>query len=304
MYITIRFRWLVFSVLLYLLVFQYAMAEKQIFEGWLENPNGGGILPIWMELEISNKGDAEGWYCYRIDGDKIMVSGTVSDDEYYLGVHGTSGKKKETLAFHKDADSLAGEWLKGTLSLSVTLFEVAPNQESFIPLNVKTDFSKRIKKNIDTVLDIEYMMVRKGLASIKVYHTRNSGSRDWVSYHTVDLQKNTEINLLEYIDANAFGSLKIMSDTYAEQMAREQLEILTKEDIIEMLQCGFSKDEDFHLDAIILYPNRTGITLFYEDLFGLSEACKLYAFPVEYSIPVSLFKSCIKKGSVLFRYFN
>lgn len=47
---------------------------------------------------------------------------------------------------------------------------------------------------------------------------------------------------------------------------------------MEMVQCGFSKEDDFHFDAVVLYPHKTGITLYYQDLFGLDEACLPYIF--------------------------
>ena len=283
---------------------QDAYAKKVSFEGWFVQPDIAGILPIWVELEVSNNGNIQGWFCYRIDGEKSLLQGTVDGDDYSLSVPGTKGKYKEVLTFSKDADSLTGEWKKGNEYMSLTLYDASEDQEQFIPLQIKTNFSKMTKKHTDSIVDIEYLMVRKGLVSVKVYHSKASGTRDWASYHTIDLQKNKEINLLEYVDANAFKALKIVSDNYAELQAREQLESLTTEDIMEMVQCGFSKEDDFHFDAVVLYPHKTGITLYYQDLFGLDEACLPYIFPIEYEIPLKDFTSCIKKGSLLTRFFH
>lgn len=50
---------------------QDAYAKKVSFEGWFVQPDIAGILPIWVELEVSNNGNIQGWFCYRIDGEKV-----------------------------------------------------------------------------------------------------------------------------------------------------------------------------------------------------------------------------------------
>ena len=121
---------------------QDAYAKKVSFEGWFVQPDIAGILPIWVELEVSNNGNIQGWFCYRIDGEKSLLQGSVDGADYSLSVPGTKGKYKEVLTFSKDADSLTGEWKKGNEYMSLTLYDASEDQEQFIPLQIKTNFSK------------------------------------------------------------------------------------------------------------------------------------------------------------------
>lgn len=272
-----------------------------IYEGWIDPDITGSIVPIWMELEESN-GAYSGWYVNRIEPDTLYFQGKRQKGSIVLNVLIGNNRIKETFTLNAENGILSGYWkpYKG-YDTDVILFPTDSIYKNVMKLELNSAMLKKGKGKQDSITDIHYLMVRKGLASLKVFRERKDIGRPWISYHVIDLLKNREIQLTDYLEQYAFAKLKINGDSFAEAEAEKQLELYSEEEIEQMVQCGFHNNEELHLDNVVLYPNRMSLTLDYLNVFGMNSECDYLLYPIQYSFSFEEFKPCIRQGTFLGR---
>lgn len=291
--------------LLFIITFlclQTSDAISEIYEGWLDPDSTGPIQPLWMELNEDKSGQFTGWYVNRIEPDTVYFKGERAKKGIVLKVMANRTVVKEQFTLHESDSGLEGLWkpAKGYGS-DIRLFKTEADFAKIMQVSIDPNVLRKGKGKQDSISDIQYLMVRKGIASIKVYRERNDGHRPWISYHVIDLIKKKEIQLTDYLIDHAFATKKIDADSHAEEVAIEQLKQYAEDELITMQDCGMNLDQELHLDNVILYPNRTAITFDYLNVFGMHEECEYLMYPIQYTIPIEEFKACIRPGSFLSR---
>ena len=289
-------------LLILLLSFRLDYAHSELYEGWFDSDSTGPIIPIWMELNEVKPGEFTGWYANRIEPDTVYFKGVRRKKELMLKVMVNKTVVKEQFSLYETESGFEGVWKpsKGYGS-DIRLFKIGPEFVKTMHVFIDSSILRKGKGKQDSISDIQYLMVRKGIASIKVYRERNDGHRPWISYHVIDIMKNKEIQLSDYLIDHAFATKKIYADSYAEEIAIEQLKQFAEDELSTMQDCGMNLDQELHLDNVILYPNRTAITFDYLNVFGMHEDCEYLMYPIQYTIPIEEFKSCIRPGSFLSR---
>lgn len=274
----------------------------EIYEGWIDSDSLEPIQPIWMEINRDASGTFTGWYMNRVNLDSLPLIGEMTKSGLILKVMNGRKTVAEQFTLSKSHLGYEGFWkpAKGYNS-DVRLFKTESIYHSTMKLNIDTNILRKGKGWQNSITDIQYLMVRKGIASIKVFRERMQGDRPWISYHVIDLLKNKEIQLTDYLNALTFSKTKIVADAHAEQEAVNQLKEYAEEDLEAMKDCGLELDNELHLDDFMLYPNRTAITFDYHNIFGMKVDCDYELFPVRFTMPIEDFKQCIKPGSFLSR---
>jgi hypothetical protein len=277
-------------------------SKAEIFEGWLDPDSTGPINPIWMELHEENPAHFSGWYVNRIEPDTIYFKGEKGKSGLVLKVMANRSVVKEQFILTETEHGFEGIWkpIKG-YSSDVRLFKTDAEYAKTMHVSIDSKILRKGKGMQDSISDIQYLMIRKGIASIKVYRERSDGHRPWISYHVIDLLKNKEIQLTDYLIDHVFSNKKIDADSHAEEVAIEQLKQYAEDELNAMQDCGMNLDQELHLDNLILYPNRTKITFDYLNVFGMHEDCEYLMYPIQYSLTIEEFKSCIRPGSFLSR---
>lgn len=276
--------------------------HAEVYEGWLDADSTGPIIPLWLEMHEDGKGKFAGWYVNRIDPDTIVFTGERMKSGLVLTVKGARNVVKEQFTLQPSSYGYSGYWkpAKG-YGADLHLFLSDEQYAKTMHVSIDPKILRKGKSQQDSISDLQYLMVRKGIASIKVYRERNDGHRPWISYHVIDVMKNKEIQLTDYLIDHVFAKTKIQADDHAEGEALNQLKQFSEEEIASMEQCGMNLDQDLHLDNIVLYPNRTSVTFDYLNVFGMHEDCEHYMYPVQFTLPIETFAPCIRPGSFLTR---
>ena len=274
----------------------------EIYEGWIDSDSLEPIQPIWMEINRDASGTFTGWYLNRVNHDSMSLIGEMTKSGLILKVMNGRKTVAEQFTLSKSHLGYEGFWkpAKGYNS-DVRLFKTESIYQSTMKLNIDTNILRKGKGWQNSITDIQFLMVRKGIASIKVFRERIHGDRPWISYHVIDLLKNKEIQLTDYLNSLTFSKTKIVADAHAEQEAINQLKEYAEEDLEAMKDCGLDLDNELHLDDFMLYPNRTAITFDYHNIFGMKVDCDYELFPVRFTMPIEDFKQCIKPGTFLSR---
>jgi len=277
----------------------------EVYEGWMDPDSTGPITPIWMEIHESTAGTYVGWYVNRMDMDTILLKGEKTQNGIKLKVMSGKTAVKEQFSLQMTDQGMMGFWKpsKG-YGADIILFPTDTLYAKYMQLQIDPAILRKGKGLKDSVSDIQYLMVRKGIASIKVYRERIDNHRPWISFHVIDLMKNKEIQMTDYLIDHAFAKTKISADAHAEEEALNQLKQYGEDELATMTDCGMNLDEELHLDNIVLYPNRTSITFDYLNVFGMHEQCEYLMYPVRYTLPMEVFKSCIRPGTFLSRLLN
>lgn len=291
-----------FLLFIAFLCLQTSDTSSEIYEGWLDPDSTGPIQPLWMELHEDKSGQFTGWYVHRIELDTVFFKGERGKKGITLKVMANRTVIKEQFTLHESENGLEGIWkpAKGYGS-DIRLFKTESDFAKTMQVSINPNILRKGKGKQDSISDIQYLMVRKGIASIKVYRERNDGHRPWISYHVIDLMKNKEIQLTDYLIDHAFAAKKIDADSHAEDVAVEQLKQYAEDELSIMQDCGMNLDQELHLDNVVLYPNRTAITFDYLNVFGMHEECEHLMYPIQYTLPIEEFKTCIRTGSFLSR---
>lgn len=277
----------------------------EVYEGWMDSDSTGPVTPIWMEIHETTAGTYTGWYVNRMDVDTILLKGEKTNNGIKLKVMSGRTAVKEQFTLQSTDHGLEGSWKpsKG-YGADIVLFTTDSSYAKTMHLQIDPAILRRGKGLKDSVSDIQYLMVRKGIASIKVYRERIDNHRPWISFHVIDLMKNKEIQMTDYLIDHAFSKTKITADVFAEEEALNQLKQYGEDELATMTDCGMNLDEELHLDNIVLYPNRTSITFDYLNVFGMHEQCEYLMYPVRFTLPMEEFKSCIRPGTFLSRLLN
>ena len=294
-----------FLIWLFAIGFSMNTLHSEVYEGWLDPDSTGPITPIWMEIHETVSGVYSGWYVNRIDLDTIPFKGETYKNGIVLKVMSGRTAVKEQFTLQKTEHGMSGLWkpAKG-YGADIHIFPTDSLYAKTMQLNIDPAMLKKGKGLKDSVSDIQYLMVRKGIASIKVYRERIDNHRPWISFHVIDLLKNKEIQLTDYLIDYAFAKTKIAADAYAEEEALNQIKQYGEDELVTMTDCGMNLDEELHLDNIVLYPNRSAITFDYLNIFGMHEQCEYLMYPVRYTLRIEEFKSCIRPGTFLSRLLN
>ncbi|NBO69174.1 MAG: hypothetical protein EBU66_01210 [Bacteroidetes bacterium] len=294
-----------FLIWLFAIGFSMNTLHSEVYEGWLDPDSTGPITPIWMEIHETVAGVYSGWYVNRIDLDTIPFKGETYKNGIVLKVMSGRTAVKEQFTLQKTEHGMSGFWkpAKG-YGADIHIFPTDSLYAKTMQLNIDPAMLRKGKGLKDSVSDIQYLMVRKGIASIKVYRERIDNHRPWISFHVIDLLKNKEIQLTDYLIDHAFAKTKIAADAYAEEEALNQIKQYGEDELVTMTDCGMNLDEELHLDNIVLYPNRSAITFDYLNIFGMHEQCEYLMYPVRYTLPIEEFKSCIRPGTFLSRLLN
>lgn len=276
--------------------------SAEMYEGWIDSDSLEPIQPIWMEIKRESSGTYSGWYMNRANHDSVSFIGEMTKSGLILKVMYGRKTVVEQFTLSKSNFGYEGFWkpAKGYNS-DVRLFKTEPMYHPTMKLSIDTTILRKGKGWQNSITDIQFLMVRKGIASIKVFRERIHGDRPWVSYHVIDLLKNKEIQLTDYLNSLTFSKTKIVADEYAEQEAINQLKEYVEEDLEAMKECGLDLDHGLHLDDFMLYPNRTAITFDYVNIFGMKVDCDYELFPVRFTMPIEDFKQCIRPGTFLSR---
>lgn len=274
----------------------------EIYEGWIDSDSSEPIQPIWMEINRDPSGKFTGWYLNRVNHDSLPLIGEMTKSGLILKVINGRNSVAEQFTLTKSHLGYEGFWKpsKGYNS-DVRLFKTDSIYYSTMKLTIDTNILRKGKGWQNSITDIQFLMVRKGIASIKVFRERMQGDRPWISYHVIDMLKNKEIQLTDYLHSLSFSKTKIVADEHAEQEAINQLKEYAEEDLEAMKECGLDLDNGLHLDDFMLYPNRTAITFDYLNIFGMKVDCDYELFPVRFTMPIEDFKHCIRPGSFLSR---
>lgn len=295
----------VFLTMLYALCCFPCTSTGEVFEGWLDPDTTGPITPIWLEMHETTSGNYSGWYLNRMEPDTIPFKGEKTKSGIVLKVMSGRNTIKEQFTFTVTETGLMGYWkpAKG-YGADIRLFSTDSMYAKTMHVRIDPGILGKGKGVKDSVSDIQYLMVRKGIASVKVYRERIDNHRPWISFHVIDLMKNKEIQLTDYLIDHAFAKTKISADAHAEEEALNQLKQYGEDELATMTDCGMNLDEELHLDNIVLYPNRTSITFDYLNVFGMHEQCEYLMYPVRYTLPMDEFKACIRPGTFLSRLLN
>jgi hypothetical protein len=276
--------------------------HAEYYEGWIDTDSSEPITPIWIEFQRSAAGKYSGWYVNRIDCDTMNVSGEMTKSGLVLKVFTGRNTIAEQFTLVKSQHGYEGTWKahKG-YPYEVRLFKTDSMYRKTMKIAIDPTILTKGKGRHDSITEIHYLMVRKGIASIKVMRERKNDIRPWISYHVIDVLKNKEIHLTDHLMNHAYAKTKIMADNHAEQEAVNQLMEYDEDDIAAMKDCGLDLDRDLHLDDVVLYPNRTAITFDYVNIFGMKEDCEYQLYPIKFTMPIKDFKQCISPGSFLAR---
>lgn len=292
----------ILSFLLACLLMQCSVLKSELYEGWFDADSTGPIQPIWMELHEDQFSQFSGWYTSRVEVDTVFFKGERGKKGIVLKVMANRTVVKEQFTLIETAFGFDGTWKPAkAYGTELRLFKTEPEFTRTLHVSIDPHILRKGKGTQDSISDIQFLMVRKGIASIKVYRERNDGHRPWISYHVIDLLKNKEIQLTDYLIDHAFATKKIDADSHAEEVAIEQLKQYAEDELTTMQDCGMNLDQELHLDNVVLYPNRTAITFDYLNVFGMHEDCEYLMYPVQYTLPIEDFKACIRPGSFLSR---
>jgi hypothetical protein len=285
-----------------LCIAQSSVAKSEVYEGWLDADSTGPVIPIWMELHEEPGNRYTGWYVNRMEHDTIFFSGEKSNNGILLKVTTTRLIVNEQFTLTETDFGFEGFWKpKKGYGADVKLFLTSEDYSKTINLTIDTNILKKGKGKNDSITDIQFLMVRKGIASMKVYREREDGNRPWITFHVIDIMKNKEIQLTDYLIDYAFATKKILADAQAEEIAIHHIQQYGEDELSTMKDCGMDLEQELHLDNVVLYPNRTAITFDYLNIFGLHEECEYLMYPVQYTLPIEEFKQCIRPGSFLAR---